>query len=40
MLPEAFAVVKQACKRIVGHKYQVKGKEETWFMIPFDVQLL
>jgi len=40
ILPEAFATVKQACKRLVGHEYEVKGKKETWFMIPFDVQLL
>lgn len=40
LLPEAFAVVKQACKRLVGHEYEVKGNKEKWFMIPFDVQLL
>lgn len=40
ILPEAFAVVKQACKRLVGHEYEVKGHKETWFMIPFDVQIL
>lgn len=40
ILPEAFAAVKQACKRLVGHEYQVKWSTEKWFMIPFDVQLL
>lgn len=40
MLPEAFAVVKQACKRLVGTKVKVKGQELTWNMIPYDVQLI
>ena len=40
VLPEAFAVVKQACKRLVGTKAKVKGHELTWNMIPYDVQLL
>jgi preprotein translocase subunit SecA len=40
ILEEAFAVHKQACKRLVGHKYKVKGQEVTWNMIPYDVQLL
>jgi len=40
ILPEAFAVVKQACKRMVGNKYEVKGKKIEWNMIPYDVQLI
>ena len=40
LLPEAFAVVKQACKRLVGTTAKVKGHELTWNMIPYDVQLL
>lgn len=40
LLPEAFAVVKQACKRLVGTTAKVKGQELTWNMIPYDVQLL
>lgn len=40
LLPEAFAVVKQACKRLVGTKVKVKGQELTWNMIPYDVQLI
>lgn len=40
LLPEAFAVVKNACRRLVGKKFMVGNKEETWVMIPFDVQLL
>ena len=40
ILEEAFAVHKQACKRLVGLKYEVKGQEQVWNMIPYDVQLL
>ena len=40
LLPEAFAVVKQACKRLVGTTCIVKGQEIVWNMIPYDVQLL
>ncbi len=40
LLPEAFAVVKQACKRMVWNSYDVKGEKQTWNMIPYDVQLL
>lgn len=40
LLPEAFAVVKQACKRMVGTKIEVKGKEIIWDMVPYDVQLV
>ncbi len=40
LLPEAFAVVKQACKRLVGTTCIVKGQEVVWNMIPYDVQLL
>ena len=40
LLPEAFAVVKQACKRLVGTTCIVKGQEIVRNMIPYDVQLL
>ncbi|MBU3678286.1 MAG: preprotein translocase subunit SecA [Candidatus Kapabacteria bacterium] len=40
ILPEAFAVVKDACRRLVGHKYLVVGTEQTWDMVPYDVQLI
>ncbi len=40
LLPEAFATVKQACKRLVGQEFEVKGNTETWNMIPYDVQLV
>lgn len=40
ILPEAFAVVKQACKRMVGSEVEVKWQMITRDMIPYDVQLL
>ena len=40
LLPEAFALVKFACRKLVGQKWLVRGHEITWDIIPFDVQLL
>ncbi len=40
ILPEAFAVVKNACRRHVGMKITVCEHELTWDMVPFDVQLI
>ncbi|NIR48051.1 preprotein translocase subunit SecA [candidate division KSB1 bacterium] len=40
ILPEAFAVVKQTCKRLVGKKWRVCDQEAQWDMIPYDVQLV
>jgi preprotein translocase subunit SecA len=40
ILPEAFATVKQACKRMVGQEVEVKGTILTRDMVPYDVQLL
>jgi preprotein translocase subunit SecA len=37
---EAFALVKAACRRLVGRKWDVRGNETTWEMIPYDVQLI
>jgi preprotein translocase subunit SecA len=37
---EAFSIVKQTCKRLVGTKVKVLGNDIEWNMIPFDVQLL
>ena len=37
---EAYAVVKQACKRLVGRKWTAAGQETTWNMVPYDVQLI
>src|SRR5262245_12420507 len=42
ILPEAFAVVKNACRRMTDRKHpvMVRGHEMTWAMVPFDVQLI
>jgi hypothetical protein len=49
LLPEAFALVKNACRRLQGREFELQknfeNKEEgtqkyTWNMVPFDVQLL
>ncbi|HEY4301590.1 MAG TPA: preprotein translocase subunit SecA, partial [Candidatus Didemnitutus sp.] len=40
LLPEAFAAVKNAARRMVGRKVDVCGHELTWDMVHFDVQLI
>ncbi|MFL5541481.1 MAG: preprotein translocase subunit SecA, partial [Longimicrobiaceae bacterium] len=40
ILPEAFATVKEACRRLVGTEVQVTGQTLTWDMVPYDVQLV
>lgn len=40
LLPEAFAVVKETCRRLLGHKWLVTGREIEWDMVPFDEQLI
>ena len=37
---EAFATVKNACRRLCGTSVEVCGHTLTWDMIPFDVQLI
>lgn len=39
ILPEAFAVVKDACRRLLGSRWMVTGRETEWDMVPYDVQL-
>ncbi len=39
ILPEAFATVREACRRLVGSTVMVTGHELTWDMVPYDVQL-
>ena len=39
-LPEAFAIVKETCRRIMGESWRIVGQEITWEMIPYDVQLV
>jgi preprotein translocase subunit SecA len=40
ILPEAFATVREACRRLKGSKVSVTGHELTWDMVPYDVQLI
>jgi preprotein translocase subunit SecA len=40
ILPEAYAVVKNACRRLCGQDILVRGHPIKWEMIPFDVQLI
>ncbi len=40
VLPEAFAVVKEACRRLMGRQVMVTGYELKWDMVPYDVQLI
>ncbi len=40
LLPEAFATVREACRRLVGSKVLVTGHELVWDMVPYDVQLI
>ncbi len=40
IMPEAFAVVKNACRRLCGQQIEVRGHQLPWEMVPFDVQLI
>ncbi|MGE5760835.1 MAG: preprotein translocase subunit SecA [Gemmatimonadota bacterium] len=40
VLPEAYATVREACRRLVGTKVGVTGHEMAWDMVPYDVQLI
>ncbi|MGA9119858.1 MAG: preprotein translocase subunit SecA [Bacteroidota bacterium] len=42
VLPEAFAVVKEACRRLTErkHRFDLLGNPSIWEMVPFDVQLI
>ena len=40
ILPEAFAMVKEVCRRTMGKSWRIMGQEISWDMIPYDVQIL
>lgn len=40
LLPEAYAVVKNICRRLVGTEIHVSGYDQKWDMVPYDVQML
>jgi preprotein translocase subunit SecA len=39
LLPEAFGLVCEACRRLNGRSWDVVGRPITWDMVPFDVQI-
>ncbi|NUP55923.1 MAG: preprotein translocase subunit SecA [Gemmatimonadaceae bacterium] len=40
ILPEAFATVREASRRLTGSTVNVTGRELLWNMVPYDVQLM
>ncbi len=40
ILPEAFAMVKEVCRRLLGQEWLVTEHKITWDMVPYDVQLV
>jgi len=40
ILPEAYAVIKNVCRRMVGTDIHVSGYDQKWDMIPYDVQII
>ncbi len=40
ILPEAFAVVKDGCRRMMNQSWEVAESPLVWEMIPYDVQLI
>ncbi|HEU5169881.1 MAG TPA: preprotein translocase subunit SecA [Gemmatimonadales bacterium] len=40
LLPEAYATVREACRRLLGTTLTVTGHELKWDMVPYDVQLI
>jgi preprotein translocase subunit SecA len=40
LLVEAFAVVKNCCRRMVGTEVHVSGYNQKWDMVPYDVQIV
>ncbi|MFZ0454876.1 MAG: preprotein translocase subunit SecA [Ignavibacteriaceae bacterium] len=40
ILPEAFAVIKSTCERLLGKTWTAAGSKIVWNMVPYDVQLM
>jgi len=38
-MPEAFAIVKETCRHLMGHSWKMTGQTTEWNMIPYDVQI-
>jgi preprotein translocase subunit SecA len=39
LLPEAYGLVYEACRRLLGRTWKVVGRDAVWDMVPFDVQI-
>lgn len=40
LLVEAYAVVKNVCRRLIGQDVHVSGYNQKWDMVPYDVQVI
>ncbi len=40
ILVEAYAVVKNVCRRLIGTEIHVSGYNQKWDMVPYDVQII
>lgn len=40
LLVDAYAVVKNACRRLCGTQIHVSGYDQKWDMVPYDVQII
>ena len=40
LFPEAYAAVKNVCRRMCGTDVHVSGYDQKWDMVPYDVQLI
>jgi preprotein translocase subunit SecA len=39
LMPEAFGLVLETCRRLLGRSFEVVGHTTEWDMVPFDVQI-
>ncbi len=39
LMPQAFSVVREACRRLMGCEWDVMGNNTSWDMVPYDVQM-
>ena len=39
IMPEAFAMVVETCRRLLGHQWDRAGEAVEWDMVPYDVQI-
>lgn len=40
LLPEVFATVKEACRRLIGQYWSITDIETEWYILPYDVELI